>query len=173
MVADPNDPRWDDSETPVRVVHPPPVTRAPRHLPPLPDDAPEWYVHARMETGIKEMPGAAFHPRIMEYFKATTLGTSVQNDETAWCSAFACWCMERSGIASPHRANARSWLNWGEKLTTPRFGCIVVFWRGSPQSAQGHVGFYVSETASTVNVLGGNQGNQVCVAPYPKMRVLG
>jgi uncharacterized protein (TIGR02594 family) len=134
---------------------------------------PEWMLHAYAEVGTAEVPGVGTNPRIAEYFRATTLGTSNPSDETAWCSAFACWAMERAGHPSPHRANARSWLTWGVKLKTPVLGCVVVFWRTTPTSAQGHVAFYVRSHGGLVDVLGGNQDNHVSVAPRPLGRVLG
>lgn len=174
MATGKDDPEFDKDETPSAVIHPHPLVsgRTPSELPPLPADAPEWYLHARAEFGVHEVAGAKFSPRILEYFKATTLGTAHQSDETAWCSAFACWCMERAGLASPHRANARSWLNWGVPLKLPQFGCVAVLWRGTPQSAQGHVAFYVGERGGQVQLLGGNQNNAVSLAWYPRARVL-
>ena len=169
MSNDHKDPGFDELPTPVDVRHPHPTRPA------FPDDAPEWMLHAHAELGVHEVAGEKFAPRIIEYFGATSISTSplAGSDETAWCSAFACWCMERSGLKSPHRANARSWMKWGDVLTTPRFGCVVVFWRGTPQSAQGHVAFYVGESGENLQVLGGNQANSVCFSLYPKARVLG
>jgi len=77
--------------------------------------------------------------------------------------------MERSGYEGTGSAAARSWLDWGKEVDRPCPGCIAVFTRGGG----GHVGFYVGETAETVKVLGGNQGDQVSVREYPKSRLLG
>ncbi len=38
--------------------------------------------------------------------------------------------------------------------------------------ALGHVGFLVGETADAVILLGGNQGDRVCVAAFPRARLL-
>jgi hypothetical protein len=52
-------------------------------------------------------------------------------------------------------------------------GAIVVFAR-PPIATQGHVGFYAgAQTAQSISVLGGNQGNAVRIAPYAKARLLG
>jgi hypothetical protein len=40
-------------------------------------------------------------------------------------------------------------------------GAVCVFWRGSPSSWKGHVGFVVGDDAEAVHVLGGNQGNAI------------
>jgi uncharacterized protein (TIGR02594 family) len=93
------------------------------------------------------------------------------NDETPWCSAFVNFCVEQAGFAGTDSASARSWLNWGRKTDTPVTGCIAVFERGAPPS--GHVAFYVSQSADQIKVLGGNQGNKVSFAHFPKFRLLG
>ena len=148
-----------------------------------PDNAPEWMLHAWAEyqRGVKEVSGDAANPRILEYFNATSLAHTklAKSDETPWCSAFACYCMEQSGIKSPRSAMAKSWQAWGEKAdndpTTgePKYGSVVVLWRNFPASASGHVGFFVSFEGTQVWLLGGNQYNSVSFAKYPRMRILG
>lgn len=130
-----------------------------------------WMPIAIAEMGVKEYSGAADNPRIVQYLKSTTLGgTASSQDETPWCSAFANWCVEQSGYAGTDSAWARSWLNWGQKTTTPKRGCIVVF---SRNGGGGHVAFYIGETANAIKVLGGNQSNEVRISEYPKDRFLG
>jgi hypothetical protein len=55
----------------------------------------------------------------------------------------------------------------------PYPGCIAVFSRGDPRSWTGHVGFYAGESGGNIQVLGGNQSNQVSIAPQAKSRLLG
>lgn len=133
---------------------------------------PRWITIARGELGIRELPGIASNARILEYNSTTTLG-SKDDSECPWCSAFISWCMVQAGFSSTHSAGARSWLNYGQRLDLPKYGCIVVFWRGTIIAPTGHVGFYVGETVNDILVLGGNQDNKVCIAPYPKARLLG
>jgi uncharacterized protein (TIGR02594 family) len=129
---------------------------------------PKWLTIARGELGVTEASGKASNERILEYFEAA--GSDVKNDATAWCSAYACWVMEQAGYPSTNNLAARSWLKYG-KQTTPKPGAILVFSRGN-NAWQGHVGFYVGETATHYRVLGGNQGNKVSIATYPKARLL-
>ena len=70
------------------------------------------------------------------------------------------------------KLTARSWLSVGESTNTPKVGDVVVFWRESPKSWKGHVGFFIKETKNYVYVLGGNQRNMVCIKAYAKSRVL-
>ncbi len=67
---------------------------------------------------------------------------------------------------------ARSYLRWGAALDQGRFGAIAVLSRGSDPAA-GHVGFLFGETDAHVVLLGGNQGDAVGVAAFPKTRLLG
>lgn len=137
-----------------------------------------WFEIAQMyeRMGVIEKPGAEAHPMILKFFQHTSLaGTKLAHtDETAWCSAFACTCMEEAGVKSTHSAAARSWLTWGKPLMMPKVGCIVVLDRSdasNPNAA--HVGFFWGHRAdSKIDVLGGNQRNRVCVASYEKSRVI-
>lgn len=136
---------------------------------------PEWMQVARGEMGTIEFLGSADNPEVVKYLKSVdNISISAQrNDETAWCSAFVNWCLEQAGINGTKNAAARSWLKWGRKLTKPEPGCIVVLWRGSPDGLMGHVGFFVKETSNYVYLLGGNQGDQVNISKYSRVRILG
>jgi hypothetical protein len=81
--------------------------------------------------------------------------------------------LARAQLPNTGSLAARSYLTYGRKLDKPEPGCIVVFWRGSPTSWQGHVAFFVGDAGAHVRVLGGNQSNAVTEASYPKSQVLG
>lgn len=130
-----------------------------------------WILLAEKELGNKEIAGSKHNPRIIEYHKATTLKATA--DEVSWCAAFVNWCLRESGELGTGRADARSFLNWGVRVSEPKLGDVVVFWRGNKNGWQGHVGFFVEENASSIKVLGGNQGDQVCYAWYDKSKLLG
>jgi uncharacterized protein (TIGR02594 family) len=130
-----------------------------------------WYEIALAELGVQEAPGLANNPRVQEYFGAVGLGLNAQ-DSVPWCSAFVNWCLERAGMHGTGKPNARSFLRWGEPLDAPIRGAICVFER-PPNVWNGHVAFYASEGIGCMYVLGGNQGNRVCIAPYAKARLLG
>ena len=129
-----------------------------------------WMSIAMSETGQKEVPGDGNNPRIVEYLKSTDLdAVSAAKDSTFWCSAFVNWCVEKAGFAGSNSAWARSWLNWGRSVSKPRRGCIAIFRRGTG----GHVAFYVDAVGADYRVLGGNQSDAVCIAKYPKARLIG
>ena len=138
------------------------------------DPTPPWIIIARTQIGVSEIPGLARHnPEILGYHAATSLGA--KEDEVPWCSAFVNWCLQRAGLKGTRSARARSWLSWGESLTVPRYGCIVVMRRGL-NPAQGHVGFFLGFVApgrKFIRVLGGNQGDRVCGANFRSDLILG
>jgi len=134
----------------------------------LQKEYPTWLEIACKELWVKEYAGNPANPRIVEYLHTTSLDDSdAHSDETSWCSAFVNWCMKTSGLTNTHKANARSWLDWGINLAQPKLGCVVVFARGT-DGWSGHVGFYVGETHTHIKVFGGNQGDQVNISLYPK-----
>lgn len=129
---------------------------------------------ARKYMGAKEIPGLNHSPWVLSLFKRLGHGW-VRDDETAWCAAFVGNVLENCGVQSTKKLNARSYLTWGHEVPTDEAlpGDIVVFWRGKPTTPQGHVAFFVGwDDKGNPKVLGGNQSNMVCVATYPRMRVL-
>lgn len=127
------------------------------------------------ELGQKEMPGPQHNQRIIEYAHETGYEW-INDDETPWCSIFMNWVAKKAGLKGSGQLNARSWLTVGRNVdNTPEPGDVVVFWRGSKNSWQGHVGMFFgfSKDGSRVYCLGGNQGNQVSVSGYSTDTVLG
>jgi uncharacterized protein (TIGR02594 family) len=147
------------------------------YIPPLGEDF-SWMTIAEQEKGVSEIPGSENQPRVVEYLHSTTnlSKANKSKDETPWCSAFVNWCLTQAGYEGTNSALARSWLNWGQPITEPRKGCIVVFKRGA---GFGHVAFYLDETDTHIKVMGGNQLNpetniyEVSEKYYPKTDFLG
>lgn len=110
---------------------------------------------------------------LMEFFKNG--GQNLDPATTAWCAAFVNSSLGAAGMQGTGKLNARSFLDWGNPVDTPQKGDIAVFSRGNnPNGWQGHVGFFDSTNPDgTINVLGGNQGNGVSIAPYSADRLLG
>lgn len=124
---------------------------------------------AKSLIGITEIKGSKHNPEIVQFWKDIKRG-GIKDDETPWCAAFVGACLERAGIQSSRFESAKSYLNWGEKLDKPAYGCVVVFTR----VGGGHVGFVVGEDAKGyLQVLGGNQSDQVNIRSFPKDRVSG
>lgn len=136
----------------------------------LPPYSPPWLSLAEKELGQSEISGFLHNKRILEYHAATTLKAS--SDEIPWCSSFVNWCLLECGFGATRKANARSWLEWGVDLRFPPCGAIAVLKRGN-NPVQGHVGFLVFDGRDKIQILGGNQGDKVSIASFPKKDVLG
>lgn len=137
-------------------------------------EEPRWMTIARGWLGTKEVdPGS--NPSIEAFHAATRGGSST--DDVPWCASFVNYCLQQAGIKGTRTKRARDFEAFGMR-TTFRYGCLVVFWRGSPHSGAGHVGFGVAEVGEQVWVLGGNQSARraplggVNIKPYSADRLL-
>jgi uncharacterized protein (TIGR02594 family) len=139
------------------------------------EPTPKWLTLARSYLGTKEVPGlgaSKSNPKINDFFKDA--GFPGIYDDTSWCAAFVSAVMKRSGYPVLADLTARSARHYGVRLKKPKIGCIVVFWRESPNSWKGHVGFVtgINHATKTLKVLGGNQSDAVTESTYPMSRVL-
>lgn len=122
--------------------------------------------------GLEEITGEENNPDILAMF--AEIGHDwVQTEDVSWCSAFINYLCKRLDYERSGMLTARSWMGVGLELAKPELGCLTIFWRGSPYSWKGHVGFYVNEDYRKIYILGGNQNNSVCIKAYPKERLLG
>jgi uncharacterized protein (TIGR02594 family) len=138
------------------------------------------YDIAQRFLGLKETFGKKHTPMIVAMAQLDT--SWVEDDETAWCSAFVNFVCFLLGVPRSRSLAARSWLLVGTSIPlsdAARGADVVVLKRGKePQpgpeviKAQGHVGFYAGQTATTVELLAGNQGNAVSIASFPKSQIL-
>ena len=88
-----------------------------------------------------------------------------------WCADFVNFVLRRSGYPTTNSRAAKSFLDYGKRIDTPRVGAIVVLTRGANG---GHVGIVRgTDGAGNIIVISGNHGNKVSESPYPKSRVLG
>jgi len=136
------------------------------------------------ELGVREWPGRAHNPRVLEDIDSTPAGIWSQTDEIAWCGAFGCWCVEQSGQGwwhlpdnwKPHRA--REWLRVGEPTDKPQLGDVCVLQlrngrrsrraRNRTGSARGgfHLGFYLDHTRGGLVLVAGNISDRVGIDYY-------
>jgi uncharacterized protein (TIGR02594 family) len=134
-----------------------------------------WYETAKKYMGLKEIRGRKSNSTIINWAKA--LGRSVSsiynNDDIPWCGLFVAACLNENGIKHglDNPLGAQQWKKFGVEVE-PCPGAIMVFWRGSPRSWKGHVGFYVSEDKYNYHILGGNQSNSVNVTKISKKRLI-
>jgi len=126
------------------------------------------------QLGQKEIKGGQHNMKTINYAKKAGFAW-VNANETPWCSLFINWCAQEAELAGSGKANARSWLLVGLAVSNQETSDIVVFWRVSMDSWQGHVGIFLgfSQNGKRVYCLGGNQGNQVSISAYSIDTLLG
>lgn len=144
-----------------------------------------WLATATTEIGQTETPGPSANPKISEYLSTVGFGAG-QSDETAWCAAFVCWCLENCGdatakaTAKKYRSSfAADWLKLPNTVLEPAPGAIGIT---KPYSADttGHVGFVKSFVDGKVLLLAGNQKrpgstgpDEVCEKNFPRSDFVG
>jgi uncharacterized protein (TIGR02594 family) len=145
-------------------------SEAPPPAPPV--DAKSPYQLASYFTGLDERKDAA----VLSGFIRSMTGKNLDPTKTAWCAAFVNAVLGASGHEGTGALNARSFLDFGTETKNPQRGDVAVFWRESPDSWKGHVGFYAGETTKNgqryIRVLGGNQDDSVSEKLYPASRLL-
>jgi uncharacterized protein (TIGR02594 family) len=124
-------------------------------------------LEARRLIGSKEIPGKVTAPFISTML--SKLGAWWSDDETPWCATFVSWCLQESQVLPPkafYRAAAfKSWgfdiADYGQACT---YGSVVV----TRRPGGFHVAFLtgVDRINSRVQLLGGNQDNQVKFSTY-------
>lgn len=136
------------------------------------EGGPKILTEALKLLGTREIKGEEHNPVIMSW--AAEIGGWVKSfyvrDEIPWCGLFVGICALRAGFPHGQKVlSARDWLLWGDVVTVPALGDVLVFVR----DGGGHVGLYVGEDAEAYHVLGGNQGDAVTIARLAKNRLLG
>jgi uncharacterized protein (TIGR02594 family) len=163
----------DDPQTaPPAIASPDQLTTRPV-APTAPDGTPpQWYGLATHEIGTHE-EGNNSGAAIARYRQLAQCG----QDHDPWCAIFANAMFALCNPVVPGTKSAssqsfRSNSNFAQ-ISGPALGAVTVFWRISPTSGQGHVGFYRGETAESVYVLGGNEGDMVQIEPMSKKQLIG
>lgn len=131
---------------------------------------------AQRYVGTREVAGVVQHnPAILAMLRLD--GGWPQEDEVPWCSAFTNWIAWHLRLPRSKSLMARSWLTIGAgiALSDAEAGNDVVVLSRSDGVLAGHVGFYAGDARTTGEflLLGGNQDNEVSIAPFPIARVIG
>lgn len=80
--------------------------------------------------------------------------------EAAWCAGFVSYILEKADIKTfKYTMIARHFWNRKDlRVTDPRPGDIICFWRGSPNGWQGHVGIIEKVNKDLIQTIEGNVG---------------
>lgn len=129
---------------------------------------PAWIAYARAQ--IDELHDGPDVPRLArevgELFPEYADYAREAGNATAWCGIFVAWCLAKAGIRPVSESGgygfmwAQRWKHFGEEVTRPQLGDVLVFAR--------HVTFYVGEDADHYFCLGGNQSDAVTITNYRK-----
>lgn len=129
------------------------------------NNSPVWFQWALHEIGVHEQ-GNNSGPRLAQYRELAKCGV----DHDPWCAIFANAAFEVNGLPGTASALARSFARspYFKPMEKPALGAVVVFWRGWKGGDRGHVGFYRGESDDYIYTLGGNEADQVEIAPMAK-----
>lgn len=123
-----------------------------------------WLALAKSYLGLKESAGAADNARVVALY-ALAGHPEIKHDSVAWCAAFVSAVLAKAHVKNPQTLWALDYAKWGKPLDKPILGCIGVKKRNG---GGGHVGFVVGANAKSIILLGGNQGDAVSVAAFPR-----
>lgn len=113
--------------------------------------------------GLKEGAGASNNAKVVELY-ALAGHPEVKQDAVAWCAAFVGAVLAKSKLETTGSLWALDYAKWGQKLDRPFYGCVGV----KKRDGGGHVGFVIGANKTQIILLGGNQGDAVSVAAFPR-----
>lgn len=135
------------------------------------EPGPKMIIEGLKLVGIKEIPGKASNPKIIQMAAELGMQGKYNNDDTAWCGLSHAYVALKAGktpLQGWDMLRALKWAEWGEAVTKPMLGDTLVFKR----PGGGHVGLYVGEDQQCFHVLGGNQSNAYGFARIAKGRLV-
>ena len=124
---------------------------------------PKWIAVARTYLGLKEGPGDANNPKVVAMY-AKAGHPEIKHDAVPWCAAFVGAILVEAGLKGTGTLWALDYAKYGQKLGRPIVGAIAT----KKRDGGGHVAFVVGYDANFVYLLGGNQGDAVSIARYPR-----
>ena len=130
--------------------------------------APQWVTVGFKDLGFHETGNNRGIEKFIAQAHCGNLGDP-------WCAIWANAKLEQSGIKGTRSASSQSFRKDKNfvKLEGPALGAIAVYWRKSPRSGIGHVGFYLGETKTQILTLGGNESDAVRKQFELKARLFG
>jgi uncharacterized protein (TIGR02594 family) len=98
------------------------------------------------------------------------MGTNPTARKRLWCATFMNMVLAKAGYSGTNSDAAKSFAQYGRRVSEPKVGAIAVLTRGKNG---GHVGV-VSGIDANGNpiIISGNHGNKVGEAIYPRTRVI-
>lgn len=132
------------------------------------EPSPRHLLKALELYGITEVVGEKDNPVILEWAKELGLEKVYTADSIPWCALFVSIIMKRAGREPVDKPLwALNWANFGVNVGKPMLADVLVFKR----NGGGHTGLYIGEDTAAYHVLGGNQGDKVCIVRIAKDRL--
>lgn len=125
---------------------------------------------------MKNEPQLAWYKNAKDLIGSTEFSVTPEDQNISDRSAaFINHVMDRSGISGTKSVNAKSFLDWGQKLDRFVPGCVVVFWRVKPSSDRGFVaiGCELSSSGKHVQVIGDSTNGPIATEWMSVQSVLG
>ena len=98
------------------------------------------------------------------------LGTNPTSRSRLWCATFMNMVLAKAGYSGTNSDAAKSFAQYGRRVSEPRVGAIAVLTRGKNG---GHVGVVSGiDTQGNPIIISGNHGKRVGEAIYPRSRVI-
>lgn len=129
--------------------------------------------------GVREIPGSASNPIIMDMARGLNVSDIYSNDDISWCALFINHLLRITGKPpldyKGDRYNilrAKGMLQWGNVVGEDdiRLGDIVILKR----EGGGHVFIAIAMTKKgTIVGIGGNQSNSVSFSEFDQKRIIG
>ena len=98
------------------------------------------------------------------------VGTNPTDRKRLWCATFMNMVLAKTGYSGTNSDAAKSFAQYGHRISSPKVGAIAVLTRGKNG---GHVGVVTGIDANgNPIIISGNHGNRVGEAIYPRSRVI-
>jgi|SRR5579862_7912052 len=146
------------------------ATRAPRNKQKLisRDSAAADRLTSRPVTGPLAQPRNGWPVLVREARKY--MGTNPTARTKLWCATFMNFVLRKSGYAGTNSDAARSFAQYGHRISSPQVGAIAVLARGKNG---GHVGVVTGiDPNGNPIIISGNHGHRVGEGIYPSSRVI-
>lgn len=138
------------------------------------EPGPKMLVESLKLYGIKETPGEADNPVIIQWAAEIGLRNIYRHDETSWCGLDMAVVAKRAGYEPVNEPLwALNWAKFGKPSPTPMLGDLLVFKRynGKGKLIGGHITLYVGEDKEYYHGLGGNQSDMHNITRIAKARL--
>ena len=89
--------------------------------------------------------------------------------QVPWCAGFINFVLDKAGYYTTNSLQASSYHNYGMRVQSPEPGDVVLLKRtgGSGRHVAFFVGYYTENGVRYIQLLGGNQDNEVNITSYP------